>query len=98
MLLDCLNEEDRIAILEGCKREVCLIGMFAAIFDRWQHKIIALIDDKDGGSVDSDLYWKERIRILTLVSELHKRRNCLHVYSSMLEASWKEQDYLDVLF
>ena len=48
-------------------------GRFAPILSQQVvTKIIAFINDKDGGSVDPDLYGKERIRILTLVSELQK--------------------------
>jgi len=80
------------------------VGEFAAIFDKWQDKINAYIEDanqerrvdKDDGPVKELDYWKQRMRKLTQVSEQLGSKNCRAVYDLLDQACNTMQEQLGV--
>lgn len=105
IVLEPLNENLRNKLREGRAPESSsLITEYADIFEKWQEKINAYIDDanaerrfeKDDGPVKELDYWKQRMRKLTQVSEQLGSKTCRAVYDLLDQACDTMQDSLGV--
>jgi len=91
IVLEPLTDQMRKNLRDGKVMGPTEIMELASIFDKWQDKINAYIEDanqerrfdKDDGPVKELDYWKQRMRKLTQVSEQLSNKNCRAVYDHL---------------